>query len=98
MNKTELVAAVAEATDMSKAEAAEAVDATFNAITKAMQAGDEVRIIGFGNFVVSYRPAAVRRNPSTQEPMEIPAMMVPKFKPGKMLKEAVKKAPKKKAA
>ena len=98
MNKTELIAAVAEAADMSKTDAAEAVDATFSAITKAMKSGDEVRIIGFGNFVVTYRPAAVRRNPSTQKPMEIPAMMVPKFKPGKTLKEAVKKAPKKKAA
>lgn len=97
MNKTELVARVAEDTDMSKTDAAEAVDATFNAIVSALKAGDEVRVIGFGNFVVTHRPAAMRRNPATGKQMQIPATMVPKFKAGKTLKEAVKNAPKKAA-
>ena len=98
MNKTELVARVAEETEMSKTDAAAAVDAMFEAIVSALQAGEEVRIIGFGNFVVTHRPAATRRNPATGKSMKIPATMVPKFKAGKTLKEAVKNAPNKKAA
>ena len=68
MNKGDLAAAVADKTDMSKAAAAEAVDAVFDIITSNMKAGNEVRILGFGNFVVTHRAASMGRNPQTGEP------------------------------
>jgi len=89
MNKTELIANVAEAANLSKADAAGAIDATFSAIESALQKGEEVRIIGFGSFQVSSRKESVRRNPSTGKPMTVPAAKVPKFKAGKALREAV---------
>ena len=92
MNKTELVAFVAEEAGITKAVASDAIDATFNAIVEALKKGEEVRIIGFGNFQVSDRPAAIRRNPATGEKKEYPAIRVPKFKAGKNLKEAVRDA------
>ncbi len=68
MNKTELVAAVAEEANMSKTDAAEAVEATFATIEKTLQGGGEVRIIGFGSFQVANRKESIRRNPSTARP------------------------------
>jgi DNA-binding protein HU-beta len=89
MNKNDLIAAVAEKTGLTKAQAGEAVDATFEAVTSTLKSGDEVRIIGFGNFTVSERAATEGRNPRTGETIQIPASKTPKFKAGKGLKDAV---------
>jgi DNA-binding protein HU-beta len=89
VNKTELVALVAQKAQMSKESAAEAVDATFDGIESALRSGDTVRIVGFGNFQVAHRKASNGRNPRTGEPIQIPASNIPKFKAGKALKEAV---------
>lgn len=89
MNKTELVALVAQKAQISKESAAEAVDATFDGIESALRSGDTVRIVGFGNFQVAHRKASNGRNPRTGEPIQIPASNIPKFKAGKALKEAV---------
>lgn len=89
MNKTELVSAIAEKSELTKADAAKALDATLAAVTEAMEKGDSVAIIGFGTFKVGERSARTGRNPQTGAPMEIPAAKVPKFTPGKALKDAV---------
>jgi len=89
MNKNELIAAVAEKCDSNKAQAGEAVEAVLNTVTEALSAGDEVRILGFGNFAVSQRKATTARNPRTGETVNVPASKAPKFKAGKALKEAV---------
>lgn len=89
MNKNELIADVAERTGQTKAAAGEAVDATFAAIADALKGGDEVRVIGFGNFSVTQRAATEGRNPRTGEKIKIPASKTPKFKAGKGLKDAV---------
>lgn len=90
MNKSELINAVAEATDLSKKDAGKAVDAVFDTILNALAKGEKVQLIGFGNFEVRHRAARKGRNPQTGEEIEIPASKVPAFKPGKALKEAVK--------
>ncbi|WP_170007481.1 HU family DNA-binding protein [Bacillus fonticola] len=90
MNKTELINAVAESSDISKKEATKAVDAVFDTISKALQEGDKVQLIGFGNFEVRERAARKGRNPQTGDEIEIAASKVPAFKPGKALKDAVK--------
>ena len=90
MNKTELVAAVAESTGSSKAAASKAVDATLSAITGALKSGDDVTLIGFGTFSVRKRAARTGRNPQTGKTMKIKASKVPAFKAGKNLKDAVK--------
>ena len=89
MNKNDLVTAVAQATDTSKADAAKAVDGVFDAITAALRGGDGVQVIGFGNFSVANRAARQGRNPRTGETIQIAASKQPKFKPGKALKDAV---------
>lgn len=89
MNKNELVAAVADDSGLSKADAAKAVDAVFDSITGALKKGDEVRLVGFGTFAVSSRAATKGRNPRTGEEIDIPASKQPKFKAGKGLKDAV---------
>ncbi len=89
MNKTELIAQVAETAGLSKPDAANAIDATFKVIEETLKSGDDVRIVGFGSFQVSERKESMRRNPSTGKQMPVPAKRVPKFKPGKLLKEAV---------
>ncbi len=89
MNKNDLIAAVAEKTGLSKAQAGEAVEASIEAVTETLQSGGEVRIIGFGNFSVSERAATEGRNPRTGETIQIPASKTPKFKAGKALKDAV---------
>jgi DNA-binding protein HU-beta len=89
MNKNDLIAIVADKTGLSKAGAGQAVDATFEAITDSLKQGDEVKIIGFGNFVVAKRAASVGRNPRTGEAIKIAASKSPKFKAGKGLKDAV---------
>ena len=89
MNKNDLIAAVAASADLSKADATRAVDCALDTITKSLQGGTEVRLVGFGTFSVSSRRASEGRNPRTGEKIHIPACKVPKFKPGKALKEAV---------
>ena len=90
MNKTDLINAVAEGTELSKKDATKAVDAVFDAIMGALQQGDKVQLIGFGNFEVRERAARKGRNPQTGDELEIPASKVQAFKPGKALKDAVK--------
>ena len=89
MNKNDLVAKVADAAGLSKTDAAQAVDAVFDAITNSLKEGDEVRLVGFGTFAVTRRAATTGRNPRTGEPIQIPASNQPKFKAGKGLKEAL---------
>lgn len=91
MNKQDLVAKVAETTDISKSKAAEAVDAMIDAIKASLKKGDDVRLVGFGTFSVAKRAATTGRNPRTGEPIKIPASKQPKFKAGKELKQAVNK-------
>ncbi|GBF72761.1 DNA-binding protein [Paenibacillus sp. 598K] len=89
MNKTDLIAKVAEATELSKKDATKAVDAVFDAISDALQSGDKVQLVGFGNFEVRERSARKGRNPQTGEEIEIAASKMPAFKPGKSLKDLV---------
>ena len=89
MNKNDLVTQVAEKASLNKAQAGAAVDAVFATITEALKAGDEVRIVGFGHFVVTARAASEGRNPQTGEPLKIAASKQPKFRVGKGLKDAV---------
>ena len=89
MNKAELTSAVADATDMTKDDAGKAIDATFDALTKAMKDGDEVAIPGFGKFSVGRREARKGRNPRTGEEVDIAASNSPKFKAANGLKDAL---------
>lgn len=89
MNKNDLVGEVADKAKLTKAQAAETVDAIFDAITGALKAGDEVRLVGFGTFSVSKRKASTGRNPATGEPIKIKASNQAKFKPGKGLKDSI---------
>ena len=89
MNKNDLISAVAGGSGLTKADAAKAVDAVFDAITAALKAGDEVRLVGFGTFNVSERAASEGRNPRTGEKIQIAASKQPKFKAGKGLKDAI---------
>lgn len=89
MNKTELINAVAEASELSKKDATKAVDSVFDTILDALKNGDKIQLIGFGNFEVRERSARKGRNPQTGEEIEIPASKVPAFKPGKALKDIV---------
>ena len=89
MNKTELIAAVAEKTDLSKKDADAAVSAFLGDITDALKAGDKIQLVGFGTFEVRNRAAKQGRNPRTGETMTVPASKVPAFKAGKALNDAV---------
>ena len=89
MNKNELVAHVADVTGLAKSDAGKAVDAVFDGITDTLRDGGEVRLVGFGTFVVAERGASEGRNPRTGEKIDIPASRQPKFKAGKQLKDAV---------
>lgn len=90
MNKTELIAKVAETTELTKKDATKAVDAVLDAIAEALKSGDKVQLIGFGNFEVRERAARKGRNPQTGEEIEIASSKVPAFKPGKQLKDSIK--------
>lgn len=90
MNKTDLVAAVAAKTELSKKDAETAVSAVFEAVTEALKDGDKVALAGFGTFDVKTRAARTGLNPRTKETIQIPATKVPFFKAGKPLKDAVK--------
>jgi DNA-binding protein HU-beta len=89
VNKNDLVATVAESSELSKADSSKAVDAVFDAIKRSLSTGTEVRLVGFGTFSVARRKASEGRNPRTGEKIQIPASNQPKFKAGKALKEAV---------
>ena len=89
MNKTELINSVAEKAELSKKDASKAVDAVFEAIAGALQEGDKVQLVGFGNFEVRERQARKGRNPQTGEEIDIAASKIPAFKPGKSLKDQV---------
>lgn len=88
-NKNDLIGSVAEKAGLTKAQAGEAVDAVFDAITSSLKKGDEVRLVGFGTFAVSKRKASTGRNPATGAEIKIPASNQAKFKPGKGLKDAI---------
>lgn len=90
MNKTELVAAVAEKAGISKKDADAAVAAVVEAVTDALVKGDKVQLIGFGTFETRARAEKQARNPRTGETMTVPATKVPAFKAGAALKAAVK--------
>lgn len=91
MNKAELISAVAANADVSKKEAEAVITATLDVITNALKEGEKVQMVGFGSFEVKKRAARVGRNPQTKEAVEIPASVVPVFKAGKALKDAVAK-------
>jgi DNA-binding protein HU-beta len=90
MNKTDLIAKVAETTELSKKDITNVVEAVFDSIADALQNGDKVQLVGFGNFEVRERTARKGRNPQTGEEIDIPASKVPAFKPGKALKDGIK--------
>ena len=89
MNKNDLVGVVSTKTGLSRSDATKAVDGVFDAITGSLKKGDEVRLVGFGTFVVARRAASEGRNPRTGEKIKIPASKQPKFRAGKGLKDAI---------
>lgn len=91
MNKTELIASVAQSTEISKKDVERVVSATFNTIAAQLSAGERVQVSGFGIFEVKERQARVGRNPKTNATIEIPASKSPAFKPAKALKDAIDK-------
>ena len=89
MNKTELIDHIAAEADISKAAAGRSLDALFSAVKKTLKKGNTVTLVGFGTFAVTTRAARTGRNPRTGEAIKIKAAKVPKFRPGKALKDAV---------
>ena len=89
MNKSDLIDAVADSADISKAAAGRALDGALAAITKALKKGDSVTLVGFGTFTIRKRNARTGRNPRTGAAIKIKASKVPAFKPGKGLKDAI---------
>lgn len=89
MNKTELVAAIADAAELSKKDSEKALKAFVDVVTEEMKKGEKVQLVGFGTFEVSERAAREGRNPQTGKTMKIEACKAPKFKAGKALKDAV---------
>ncbi len=89
MNKQDLIGQVADRAGLSRSDSSRAVETVLEVITSALKRGDEVRLVGFGNFSVTRRKASVGRNPRTGEPMQINASSQPKFRPGRILKDAV---------
>ena len=89
MNKAELIEAVAANADLSRADAAKAVEAVLGTVTVALKKGDQVTLVGFGTFLVKERAARTGRNPQTGQTIQIAASKVPGFKAGKALKDAV---------
>jgi len=89
VNKSELIDAIADSADISKAAAGRALDATVDAVKKALKKGDMVTLVGFGSFYVGKRAARTGRNPRTGAAIKIKAAKVPKFRAGKGLKDAI---------
>ncbi|MBI2780138.1 MAG: HU family DNA-binding protein [Gammaproteobacteria bacterium] len=90
MNKSELIEAIAESAELSKAAAGRALDGMIKAIGKSLKKGEDVSVLGFGSFTVRKRAARAGRNPQTGAAIKIKASKVPAFKAGKALKDAVK--------
>jgi len=88
VNKSELIDAIADSADISKAAAGRAVDAVVSSVTNALKEGDQVTLIGFGTFSVKDRAARTGRNPQTGAEIQIAAAKIPSFKAGKALKDA----------
>lgn len=91
MNKTELVAAIAEKAELSKKDSEKALKAFIDVVTDELKAGEKIQLVGFGTFEVVERAAREGRNPTTGATIKIPASKAPKFKAGKALKDAVNK-------
>lgn len=89
MNKTELIAAIAAKTELSKKDAEKAVKAFTDVVSEELKKGEKIQLVGFGTFEVAERPAREGRNPKTGAPMPIAASKAPKFKAGKALKDMV---------
>ena len=89
MNKAELVAAIAEKTELSKKDSEKALKAFIEVVTDELAKGEKVQLVGFGTFEVAQRAAREGRNPQSGEVMSIPASKAPKFKAGKALKDTV---------
>jgi len=89
VNKSELIDAIADGADISKAAAGKALDSVIEAVTGALKKGDQVSLVGFGTFSVKHRPARTGRNPQTGKEIQIAAANVPGFKAGKALRDAV---------
>ena len=90
MNKTELIAAIADKAELSRKDAEKAVKAFTETVTEALANGDKVQLVGFGTFETVERSAREARNPRTGEPMQVAATKAPKYKVGNALKEAVR--------
>ena len=88
MNKTTLVAKIAEKSELNKKQAEAALNSFIESITEALQAGEKVQVMGFGTFEIKERAARVGRNPATGEPTNIEAKRIPTFKAGKGFKDA----------
>ncbi len=91
MNKAELVSAIALKTKMNKSQIENFLDMTVNIIQKTVSSGEEVKIVGFGSFCKAIRKPKMGRNPKTGQTMNVPATIIPRFKPGKDFKDLVKK-------
>ena len=89
MNKTELIALVAQSAGLTKKDAERVLNAAFDSMTEALVKGEKVQLSGFGTFEVKEREARIGRNPHTKEPIDIPATRVPTFNPSKGLKDSV---------
>lgn len=91
MNKTELVAAIAEKSELSKKDAEKALKAFIDTVSEELQKGEKIQLVGFGTFETSKRAARTGKNPQTGKAIKIAACTAPKFKAGKALKDAVNK-------
>ena len=89
MNKNELIAAIAEKSELTKKDAGAALDAFVETVTEALKQGDKVQLVGFGSFEVKARAARTGINPQTKQPVKIAASKAPVFKAGKALKDAL---------
>lgn len=89
MNKQELITHVADRAGLNRSDSARAIETMLEVITATLKRGDEVRLVGFGNFSVTRRKASIGRNPRTGEPLQIASSATPKFRSGKVLKDAV---------
>jgi DNA-binding protein HU-beta len=89
VNKSELIEHIAKHADISKAAATRALDATLSAVKTTLKKGGEVSLVGFGTFAVTKRAGRIGRNPRTGDPIKIKSAKIPKFRPGKALKDAL---------
>ncbi len=90
MNKAQLIETIANATDMTKVDVESVLNHALEAVKKSVKKGDDVTLIGFGTFTKSKRKARMGRNPQTGKEIKIPAMTVPKFRPGREFKDCLK--------